>query len=344
MKSSAALAARRARAGIRSIGGDSPAELRAHVIAGLGGPHRELSPKYFYDDAGAALFDRICELDEYYLTRTEAAIHAANAGGIADGIGPRARLVEFGSGSGEKTRRLLRTLREPAAYVPVDICRPQLLDLAAGVATEHPAVEVVPVWADFLAEFHLPDAHARAARTVALYHGSTIGNLHPPDAERFLRRLAVACGPGGGMLVGVDRAKDRAIVEPAYNDAAGVTAEFNRNVLRRINRECAANFDPDAFEHLAIYDERAGRVEMRLVSQCAQVATIPGGDTTEGPVRFTFRAGEYITTEYSYKYTDPAFERLVCRSGWTVDEKWTDEREWFGVWLLRAAPAPRRAV
>ena len=319
-------------------------ELRAHVLRGLAATPRELSPKYFYDNAGAALFERICELDEYYLTRVESAIHGRYAREIASCIGPGARLVEFGSGNGVKTRRLLAALQQPAAYVPVDVCRPQLEAMASDVGREFPGVQVTPVCADFASVDVLPAAPRGVARTVALCHGSTIGNLHPAEAQAFLSGTARLCGAGAGMLVGVDLAKDPRLIERAYNDAAGVTAAFNLNLLRRINRECGADFDPAAFEHLAVYDDEQLRVEMRLVSARGQVVTVPVADGAAEAARFELRAGEWITTEYSYKPTERAFEALVELSGWMVETAWMDERRWFGVWMLRRTASGTREV
>jgi len=335
------LAARRVRSA--AAGSD---ELREHVLHGLGASPRELSPKYFYDDAGAALFERICELDEYYLTRVESAIHEEHAREIASHVGAGARLVEFGSGNGAKTRRLLAVLQHPAAYVPVDVCRPQLEAMAAEVARSFPAVQVTPVCADFSSVRLLPAAPRSVTRTVALYHGSTIGNLHPAEAQAFLAGTARACGAGAGMLVGVDLAKDPRVIERAYNDATGVTAAFNLNLLRRINRECEADFDLAAFEHVAVYDSAQSRVEMRLVSTRDQVVTMPVADGGAETARFDFRGGEWITTEYSYKPTEQAFESLVELGGWQVERVWTDERRWFGVWMLRrhSSGSPEVAV
>jgi dimethylhistidine N-methyltransferase len=302
------------------------------VLRALGSERRELSPKYLYDEAGSALFERICGLDEYYLTRTEETIHAENVREIAQLIGSNARIVEFGSGSGRKTMRVLASCLAPSAYVPVDISRSQLMSLALDVSRAMPDMEVLPVYADFFSDFDLPAPEAGMGRTVALYHGSTIGNLHPREAERFLARVGELCGYDAGLLVGVDLVKDRDIIERAYNDAAGVTAEFNLNLLRRINRECGADFDTARFRHEAFYDEAKGRIEMRLVSTREQVVTIP---VCGVPARFAFPEGAFVTTEYSYKYLPAAFDAMAARSGWQTERFWTDELRMFGVWMLR---------
>jgi dimethylhistidine N-methyltransferase len=292
-------------------------------------------PKYLYDDAGATLFERICELDEYYLTRTESSIHRCHANAIAAAVGPGAWLVEFGSGSGSKTRRMLGTLDSPEGYVPVDICRTQLEQLAATVHHEFPRMKVIPVWADFSSALSLPSVATSSPHTVALYHGSTIGNHHPAQARKFLEHAAAICGPGSAMMVGVDLAKERATVERAYNDSQGVTEAFNLNLLRRINRECGADFDVGAFAHRAIYDERRFRVEMRLISTRCQVVTVPALNPDDAPSHFEFAAGEFITTEYSYKHTQQSFATLARGGGWNVEHVWLDPRRFFSTWFLR---------
>jgi dimethylhistidine N-methyltransferase len=310
------------------------APLRDHLLEVLSRSPRIFSPRFFYDTAGAALFERICELDEYYLTRTEEGIHARHAHEIAARIGCNARIVEFGSGSGRKTRRLLAAFRNPSAYLPVDVSGPQLAALAREVAHEHPSLVVQPIWADFSSDFLLRLPPLIGGRTVAFYHGSTFGNFHPDDASHFLVRVSELCGADAGLLVGVDLRKDRGIIERAYNDAAGVTAAFNLNLLRRANRECGTDFDLASFGHDAVYDDGTGRIEMRLVSSRAQIVTVPQS-LSEGPRRFFIDKGEKLTTEYSYKYDIRQFEELAASSGWQRDRFWTDERGWFGVWLLR---------
>jgi dimethylhistidine N-methyltransferase len=312
----------------------SPARLLDDVLAGLAGPHKTLPPKYFYDERGARLFEQICELEEYYPTRTETGILLQHVGEIADVLGTGFRLVEFGSGSGIKTQILLENLRELKSYIPVDISREQLVHYALTVAERFPALEVVPVCADYTAEWKLPDPVGPLPRTVAFFPGSTIGNFEPAEAEAFLKRVGRLCGPDGGLLIGVDLKKNPGVIERAYNDTAGVTAAFNLNLLERINRECGADFDLEAFEHSAPYDEEYGRIEMRLGSRHAQTVRI-GEDASGGPLlEAHFAPGEYILTEYSHKYAPAEFDALAARSGWRIEEMWTDEREWFGIFLL----------
>jgi len=321
----------------------SPARLLDDVLSGLSGPQKTLPPKYFYDERGARLFERICELEEYYPTRTETHILQSDAREIATALGTGFRLVEFGSGSGIKTRILLENLRGLRSYIPVDISRKQLVHFALSVSERFPELEVVPVCADYSAEWALPDPVGPLPRTVAFFPGSTIGNFEPAEAEAFLKRVGRLCGPDGGLLIGVDLKKEPTIIEAAYNDATGVTAAFNLNLLERINRECGADFELDSFEHHAPYDAANSRIEMRLVSRRAQTVQT-GGDASAGPsLAVDFMPGEYIVTEYSHKYAPAEFGALAARSGWRIEERWTDEREWFGIFLLVQERSPRGA-
>ena len=303
------------------------AERRA-VLRGLRATPRTVATRWFYDDAGAALFERICELPEYYVTRAELAILRARAGEIAARLGPRAALVEYGSGAGVKVRLLLDALDAPAAYVPVDVSAAQLRRVAAEVGAAYPGLAVRPVCADFTRPLHLA-LPAGGARPAAFFPGSTIGNFHPPEAARFLRRVARTVGPGGALLLGVDRRKARATLEAAYDDAAGVTAAFNRNALAHLNRALGADFDPDAFAHHACWNAAAGRVEMHLVSRRAQVVRL-------GRARLALGAGERIWTESSYKYGRDGLEALAAAGGFHVEALWTDSDARFWVTLLRA--------
>jgi dimethylhistidine N-methyltransferase len=316
-----------------------PARLIDDVLRGLAQRPRMLPPKYFYDRAGALLFDRITELPAYYLTRTETGILRDHIDDIARSVGPRARIVEFGSGSGAKTRILLRHLECPVAYAPVDIAHTQLLHFASSIAHELPHLEVLPVCADYGLDFTLPHGQREPARTVAFFPGSTIGNFELPQATAFLRRVHKLCGPGGGLLIGADLHKDPLVLEHAYNDPGGVTAAFNLNVLERINRECGADFDLTAFRHYAPYDEAERRIEMRLIAERRTVVTVPSSSARVQPARFAFDAGDYIVTEYSHKYTLDGFQELAERTGWSVSRLWLDEQRWFGVWLLAASEA-----
>lgn len=303
--------------------------MRREVLEALGRrPQRELPTQYLYDARGSALFERICGLPEYYPTRTELAIMEQHAGAMAEGLGEGALLLEYGSGSSIKTQRLLERMREPAGCVLVDISREHLLHAAARLAAALPHVEVLPVVADFTAPFPVPSPRVTPRRTVAYFPGSTIGNFLPEQASRLMQQMAAQAGPGGGLLIGTDLRKDPAVLEAAYDDAQGVTAAFNTNLLRRLNRELGADFVLDAFEHRAPYDPTLGRIEMLLVSREAQTVRIAGR-------RFELAAGETIRTEYSHKYTVEGFHALAAAAGWRAEQVWADAREWFAVHLLR---------
>jgi dimethylhistidine N-methyltransferase len=310
-------------------------QLRDDVLAGLAATPRSLPCKYFYDARGAALFERICELDEYYLTRTEWQILEERMDEIADSLGPRCRIVEFGAGSATKTRLLLAHLSDPVAYVPVDISCAQLERTAADLNADFPALEVLPVCADYTADFELPEPKRRPRRSVVFFPGSTIGNFEPAAASAFLRRAARVAGADGAVLVGADRDKDAAVIERAYNDAGGVTAEFNLNLLRRINRELGADFDLDGFVHRAFYDTARGRIEMQLVSRRDQRVRVPRPGRS--PAEFRFRPDEGIVTEHSFKYAVDAFAMVARRAGLRVHRTWSDPAELFTIYLLHPA-------
>jgi dimethylhistidine N-methyltransferase len=276
------------------------------VFSGLGVSPKALSPKYFYDARGSRLFEAICELPEYYPTRTELALTRDRAGEIATAVGAGKLLIEFGSGASIKTGLLLDALR-PAAYVPVDIAADALKASADRLAAEFPALPVIAVCADYMQPLELPLAGITAGRLI-YFPGSTIGNLTPAEALVFLRRARELAGSGGAMLVGVDLKKDPQRLHDAYNDAQGVTAEFNLNLLRRINRELAADFDLDCFRHVAFYNAVAGRIEMHLESLCVQTVTVSGRS-------FPFAAGERLHTENSCKYSVAEFQRLARSAG-----------------------------
>jgi len=300
------------------------------VMRGLRASPKQLPCKFFYDDVGAALFERICTLDEYYPTRTELAILRRHVHEMAAWIGPDARIVEFGSGSGDKTRVLLRALEAVIEYVPIDIAEKQLAEFSTQLHLEMPALQVRPINADYTQPVRLP-WRGSAARTVVFFPGSTIGNFQPDQARQFLRNAANLAGPAGGLLIGVDLKKDRQIIERAYNDAEGVTAAFNLNILSHVNRLCDADFNVQAFRHRAFYNETCGRIEMHLVSRRAQCVTLA---RTSAPQFVTFQAGESIVTEYSYKYSITDFERLAYSAGWTPVSRWQDENERFAVFAL----------
>jgi dimethylhistidine N-methyltransferase len=306
-------------------------QFRADVLAGLNCSPKAIPSKYFYDERGSALFDRICELPEYYLTRTELSIMRRYVDEMAEALRPGCLLVEYGSGSSVKTPILLEALRQPAGYVPVDISREHLHSSANALARRFPRLDITPVWADFTEPFELPHSRRGVERTAVYFPGSTIGNFTPKEAVELMKQIAHQVGPGGGLLIGVDVRKPAEIVEPAYNDRAGVTAAFNLNLLVRINRELDGNFDPNSFEHRAFFDEVHGRIEMQLISKKKQVVRI---DYVEVP----FAPGESIRTEYSYKYCPDHFGKLARQAGFEVRQVWMDDERLFSVQYL----TPRR--
>ncbi len=301
---------------------------RDAVLAGLGHAHKALPCKFFYDTRGSALFEQICRLPEYYLTRTEIVILEESAGAIAAHIGAHCRLVELGSGASRKVRILLEALEAPAAYVPVDISREHLREAAAGLAADFPDLPVLAVCADYTRRFPLPPLPGPAGKRVGFFPGSTIGNFEPEAVVRFLDHCAELLGPKGEMLIGADLKKDPAILNAAYNDRAGINAAFNLNLLERVNRELGGDIDIDRFAHLAFYNEEQGRMELYLKSLADQTATIAGS-------RFHFADGELIHTENSYKYAIPEFRALARRAGFAPVHTWTDRNQLFSVHYFR---------
>jgi len=294
---------------------------------GLARTPRHISPKFFYDVAGSQLFDRICELPEYYPTRTELGILGACAGEIAAQIGPNAEIVEFGAGSLTKVRLLLDALDSPKRYLPIDISGEHLEAAAARLKADYPALAVQPIAADYTMPLVLPAPMAGAGRRVGFFPGSTIGNFEPDEALAFLQ-LAARMLRGGGLLIGVDLVKDPDRLHAAYNDAQGVTAAFNLNLLRRANAELSADFDLDGFSHAAFYNAPMRRIEMHLVSRRAQSVQMRGE-------QFSFEEGETIHTEYSHKFTVEGLQSLAVRAGFRVGAVWTDPERLFSVhWLL----------
>jgi len=305
-----------------------PDDMFAEVVAGLSSDRKTLPCKYLYDARGSRLFERICELDEYYPTRTEIGILEARGTEIAESVGENVLVIELGSGSSTKTEILLSALRHPAAYVPVDISRDHLTEAAERVAARFPGLPVWPVCADFHSAIELPELDVRPADRLIFFPGSTIGNFDAPARLDLLRRMVELCGSDGGhLLLGIDLIKEPAHLESAYDDAKGVTADFNLNLLRRINRELDADFDLDQFSHRARFDPEAARVEMHLVSEADQEVEIDGR-------RFRFAAGESICTEHSYKFTVDGFGELAARGGWSLERSWTDPEGLFAILLL----------
>ena len=298
------------------------------VLRGLRSERKTLPPKFFYDDRGAALFEEICEQPEYYLTRAELEILRGCAPEIGKLAGPHCALVEYGSGAGVKIRLLLEALERPASYTPVDISRRQLTEVAAALGRDFPALAIRPVCADYTRKLDIPPLPVRARR-VGFFPGSTIGNFHPAEAIAFLMRVRQTLGDDGVMLLGVDRRKDERVLNAAYNDAKGVTAQFNLNMLERLNRDLDAGFDLSLFRHRAFFNADASRIEMHIESVERQIVRVAGE-------AIRFDAGETIWTESSYKYDFDALRVLVGAVGFEIERLWTDEREMFWVAYLSA--------
>ena len=305
-------------------------EFLADVIAGLSSTPRTIPCKYFYDERGAALFQKICELPEYYVTRTEIDILDRSRADIASQLGPNIELIGLGTGAGTKTRILIEALEKPAVYIPVDISEKQLRQSTALFRKIFQDLEILPVCADYLQPVALPSPRRKPSRNIVYFPGSTIGNFEPGEAAEFLRRIANVCRGGGGLLIGVDLKKDPHVLESAYNDKAGVTAQFNLNLLGRINRELGADFDLDQWRHRAIYNASAGRIEMHLISEIDQFVHL-------NEHRFHFRRGEKIITEFSYKYAPDEFAAVAAKVGFNFVRMWTDEARLFGVFYFVTA-------
>ncbi|MBE0644962.1 MAG: L-histidine N(alpha)-methyltransferase [Bacteroidetes bacterium] len=307
--------------------------LREELIEGLRQPQKKLPSKYFYDEIGSTLFEEICHLREYYPTRTEIGILRDNIGEIAAHIGPDCLLIEYGSGASVKIRLLLDHLERIAAYVPIDISGEHLLAATEELGREYSQLRIFPVPADYTQDFDLPEIDVRHERNVIFFPGSTIGNFTPADARVFLSHIAEVAGKDGGLLIGVDLKKDVTVLHAAYNDSKGVTADFNLNMLVRLNREFDADFDLDAFRHSAVWNAHHGRIEMHLVSLREQSVRVDGE-------RLHFRRGESILTEYSYKYGLEQFA-AVAAPYFRVEKVWTDDRRWFSVQYLSCVSRAR---
>ncbi|SIQ11134.1 L-histidine N(alpha)-methyltransferase [Pseudacidovorax sp. RU35E] len=296
------------------------------LAAALAQRPRRISPKWFYDAEGSRLFDRICELPEYYPTRTELSILQNRAAEIAQQIGPGAEIVEFGAGSLVKIRLLLDALESPRRFLPIDISGEHLQGAARQLRADYPGLEVTPVVADYTRPFELPERLSGAGRRVGFFPGSTLGNFEPDEALAFLRQAARLLR-GGGLLLGVDLVKDPQLLHSAYNDAQGVTAAFNLNLLARANAELGADFDLGAFSHAAFYNAPKRRIEMHLVSRREQAVTLEGQ-------RHIFEEGETLHTEYSHKFTIDGLRAMAARAGFGIGPVWTDPQRLFSVhWL-----------
>lgn len=296
------------------------------ILRGLGEMQKTLPSALFYDSRGAALFEQISDVPEYYLTRTDTAILQQSASVLAALIGPRAVLIEPGSGAATKVRPLLAALHSPLAYVPVDVSRDQLMAVAAERAAEFPGIQVLPLWADYTDGITVPTL-PDDARRVVFFPGSTIGNLQPDEAIEFLRQMRELVGDSGGMILGVDRRKNAETLHAAYNDSAGVTAAFNLNMLTHLNCDFGGTFDLTQFRHRAFFNESESRIEMHLVSSVPQTVVVLN-ETIQ------FAAGESIRTEVSYKYDDALLETVTGDGGWRVSQRFTDDDDRFWVcWL-----------
>jgi dimethylhistidine N-methyltransferase len=306
----------------------APSEFAGDLMAALAARPRAISPKYFYDAEGSRLFDRICDLPEYYPTRTELAILRRCAPEVASLAGPGAEIVEFGAGSLRKVRLLLQAFDAPAAYLPIDISADHLGEAAAALRAEFPRLEVHPVAADYTLPLLLPMQRVATSRRIGFFPGSTIGNFTPEEAVAFLRQAAEVLR-GGALLLGADLVKDPQVLHAAYNDAQGVTAAFNLNLLARANRELGAGFALDRFAHYAFYNAPLARIEMHLVSRERQAVHLGGQ-------RFEFEEGETLHTENSYKYTVESLRALARRAGFRPGPVWTDPERLFSVHWLHA--------
>jgi L-histidine Nalpha-methyltransferase len=302
-------------------------DFAADVRHGLAQTPKRIASKYFYDALGSELFEQICEQPEYYLTRTELAILQDNSVDIAEAIGPRALLVEYGSGAGIKTRLLLDAMQEPVGYVPVEISPSALNASVESLAEAFPDVDMLPVTADFTQPVDLPSPEQASRRTVVFFPGSTLGNFEQREAISLLRTMCIEMGRNGAAIVGIDLKKDTDLLEAAYNDAAGVTRDFTLNLLTRINRELGADFDLGKFRHRAHYNALAGRIETHIVSKSDQVVGI-------GSHRFSFGREEAMLVEYSCKYSQDDFASMAAKAGLRVVRTWTDPRRWFAVQML----------
>lgn len=299
-------------------------DLLNEAIHGLKQTPKQLPCKFFYDAKGAELFEQICELDEYYPTRTELGIMQDHLPEIAAAIGSKTRVVEYGSGEGLKTKLLLDALIDPVAYVPIDISKQQLQRMAHQLAERYPDLEILPICADYTATRELPQPKRGFNKTVTYFPGSTIGNFKPDQAVAFLAKIAESSPNDGGLLIGVDLKKPVDILEAAYNDDAGITAAFNLNLLRRLNDECGANFVLNEFEHQAVFNQKNGAIEMHLISSAEQ-------NVEMGNQQFDFTDGEIIHTENSFKYSLQEFAELAKSAGWHLQQVWLDSNKWFSV-------------
>ncbi|MDC0997708.1 L-histidine N(alpha)-methyltransferase [Rhodospirillaceae bacterium] len=305
-------------------------EFLTDVIDGLNQKPKTLKPKYFYDNRGAELFTEICKTPEYYPTRTEIEILKLNAKDIASEIGDNVVLIEYGSGALEKIQILLNVLENPAGVIPVDISKDQLIEATAELQTMYPDLKIIPISADFTKPISIPKLSPVPVKRIAFFPGSTIGNFEPDLAISFLQGVTDTIGPGGLLLIGFDLKKQTETLVAAYDDKAGITEKFNKNILHRINTELGGNFNLRSFKHIARYNEKEGRVEMHLESQTNQSVSIKN-------TVFQFMEKETIHTENCYKFTETDFKALASKAGLSPVKAWNDNRRYFAVMLFRAS-------
>jgi dimethylhistidine N-methyltransferase len=298
------------------------------VLVGLSKGQKSIDPKFLYDKNGSEIFEKICEVPEYYPTKAETEILTRHASEIAEFIGSEALIIEPGSGSGEKVRHLLRELVDPKGFVPIEISKDILLRMTEELDEEFPSLRVIPVCADFTQDLELPlSVGSHSGKRVIFFPGSTIGNLTPPEAIQFLKKCSKLIEEGGGLVIGVDLKKDKETLELAYDDPQGVTAAFNLNLLHRMNREIDAAFDLENFEHSAFYNEAEGRVEMHLRSKIPQLVRV-------NQTVFRFKEGETIHTENSYKYSVDEFCELCAKAKFKIKKTWKDSKKLFCVYYF----------
>ena len=300
------------------------------VLSGLSTTPKKLTPKWFYDERGAELFEQICDLPEYYLTRSEYSILETVAVEIAEHLGSEVILIEYGSGAMSKVRTLLDSLDKPHALIAIDVAEEQLLQASNTLGAEYRELTVHPIVGDFTGSFDLPEWASTGKRLCAFFPGSTIGNYEPDDAKALLGSMHNVVGHDGAAIIGVDLKKDKSILEAAYNDASGISEKFNKNLLDRINRELGGNAKLDQFKHIAPYNEDIGRIEMHLVSLCEQTLTVSN-------YQFPLKINETIHTENSYKYTVEEFQTLAKSASFVPTAVWVDKNRLFSVHLLTRA-------
>ncbi|MGF1574031.1 MAG: L-histidine N(alpha)-methyltransferase [Sumerlaeia bacterium] len=324
---------------------DSLTEFYQDVIAGLSQPNREISSKYFYDQRGSLLFEQICNLPEYYPTRTEVKIFEENLKEIVEFVGSRARLLEFGSGSSVKTRLLLTNLQELECYLPLDISEQHLMQSTEELKREFPKLTIIPLHRDYLGDWNLPQdsprenspantasiasAYSSANSLVFFYPGSTIGNFHPHDAKAFVTKMRENCTTGDKLIIGVDLIKDHQLIHAAYNDSQGITAEFNLNILHRLKNELEATVELEAFCHQAPFNAEHSRVEMQLVAKRKTEIRLQQNS-------FIFEENDAITTEFCYKHTPQNFSEMISSCGFSPAHFWSDSNQHFGLFAFSA--------